>query len=534
MKKYKFSLVIIYNAAFIFLFLFFSHLYYQSQIFEKPILKTATTGTNLKGPDLLRLGYFDTDFKVTSFLKSGKKAEGIIRIGFFGDSHTFGSEVASDKNFPALLQKMLGENIEVLNFGNGWYSFAQSYILWQRFLSELELDIIVYGPRGYYPERNQTFNHTQDNYPSYLHSRFIIDENLSLRELYPEGESAKERIIKYYSFIPSPHYWKYDRRAPGFLKAFEYYWGERLTNPFYYSSLSETEENNQLIRLFLKDIATHSPRLIVLSDNYFSNKEDLKAVLKDFPQASFLQISDHLSAGVPFQAQLGHSSVYGNQMIANQVYQHLQDELGLPRLEFSTELVVHFKNNDQLKLNQVEDFERVRLYLNKEEIGFIGGAYQQGTLSEQKQYSNETDFSHNDSLLVLECTGDHIANSLILGLRSAETKTHQQIIKIDQTMRFIKLALSNCHFDEGLNSLMVEADQMDKLPFKRERDGVYFNQEKVFEAVKTTYKLGIQYYQLRPSLKAYKFAVFPDADETLFKFMPNEINSLTLKLEASE
>ncbi len=533
--KFKWPFIVILNAIFVFLFLYLAHFYYQSQILKRPELITLTAETQLTEDDVLRLGFFDKDRKRTSFIPvTNKKKAGVIRIGFFGDSHTFGNEVASDKNFPSLFQNMVGENIEVINFGNGWYSFAQSFILWQIFASEFELDIVIYGPRGFHPERNLTFNHTQDNYPSYLHSRFVIDSKQELSELRPEGITNAERISRYYSFFPPMLYWKFDRRAPSFLRAYEYFFNKTLKNPFYYTNSSSEEENRALIELFLKTMATRSPRLLVLSDDHFSNQTELSQILEKFDNSSLILIVDHLKAGVPFRARMGHSSVFGNQLIANQLYQYIQEELSLPKREFTDRPRTEFFIPDDLNLRNADDFTKLFLYLNHKKIGYLGGAYRQSTLDEQKQYDLPVDFSKNQALIALECPEKHLANSLILGLKSADFSLDLNIQNIGNSKIFLKLPLSNCYFDEGLNSLMVKQSEFALQPFRLLRDGVYLDGHKLFALPITTYKNGVPYYQLAPIVQAYKFAVYTDADERLFQSGRNDINHLTLKLEFAE
>src|SRR5262245_37344948 len=49
------------------------------------------------------------------------------RIGAFGDSFTFGTEVPDALSYPSRLQRLLRDSrdtTEVVNFGTGWYGFS--------------------------------------------------------------------------------------------------------------------------------------------------------------------------------------------------------------------------------------------------------------------------------------------------------------------------------------------------------------------------------------------------------------------------
>ncbi len=60
------------------------------------------------------LGYFDREWE-------REKPRGTVRIGFFGDSFTMGHGVGTEKAFPRLLEKALGDrwglDVETMNFG---------------------------------------------------------------------------------------------------------------------------------------------------------------------------------------------------------------------------------------------------------------------------------------------------------------------------------------------------------------------------------------------------------------------------------
>ena len=103
-----------------------------------------------------------------------------IRIGTFGDSHTYGSEVEKTETYPYQLQKLLDtkfphKKIEVLNFGMEGHSFQEQFLLWEKYAKNYKLDYILLGPRGFYPNREVTFRINWNfRYFKYPKDRFIL------------------------------------------------------------------------------------------------------------------------------------------------------------------------------------------------------------------------------------------------------------------------------------------------------------------------------------------------------------------------
>jgi len=73
------------------------------------------------------------------------KTEGTFRIGFFGDSYTEARQVPLEQTFFRLIENQLaGERIECFSFGISGFSTLQSYLTCQKWLRELDLDLVVY------------------------------------------------------------------------------------------------------------------------------------------------------------------------------------------------------------------------------------------------------------------------------------------------------------------------------------------------------------------------------------------------------
>lgn len=73
-----------------------------------------------------------------------KKPEGVLRIGAFGDSYTFGDEVRDDETWCHQLERSR-DGLEVINFGVNAYGTDQAYLRYLRPTAAFEFDIVVCG-----------------------------------------------------------------------------------------------------------------------------------------------------------------------------------------------------------------------------------------------------------------------------------------------------------------------------------------------------------------------------------------------------
>jgi hypothetical protein len=75
-------------------------------------------------------------------------ANGIIRIGLFGDSFVHGEEVPFEETFGYFLERQLraaGFNVEVLNFGVAGYGFDQAFLRWRSAGKAFAPHIVIQG-----------------------------------------------------------------------------------------------------------------------------------------------------------------------------------------------------------------------------------------------------------------------------------------------------------------------------------------------------------------------------------------------------
>lgn len=103
------------------------------------------------------LGSFIVDRERRDLRTLPPSRPGIVRIGAFGDSFTYGEEVAPGSSYPAELAELFRkdglENVEVVNFGNSWYGFGQTTRLWQLYASKIDLSFVLLGPATLFEDR---------------------------------------------------------------------------------------------------------------------------------------------------------------------------------------------------------------------------------------------------------------------------------------------------------------------------------------------------------------------------------------------
>ena len=67
------------------------------------------------------------------------------RIALVGDSFTFGLEVPFAQSWGHLLEKRLGAEVQILNFGVDGYGFDQAYLRFERDVRPTDPDLVVFG-----------------------------------------------------------------------------------------------------------------------------------------------------------------------------------------------------------------------------------------------------------------------------------------------------------------------------------------------------------------------------------------------------
>jgi len=98
-----------------------------------------------------------------SFARSTKK----IRIALVGDSFSFGYDVAYEDSWGYLLEKALGHEFEVLNFGVGMYGIDQAYLRYEKDVRQWKPNVVIFGLISDDVERTMRLYHIIGPYPAF-------------------------------------------------------------------------------------------------------------------------------------------------------------------------------------------------------------------------------------------------------------------------------------------------------------------------------------------------------------------------------
>lgn len=318
-------------------FVFVDYLFYRSYLNRSGIptprkeeqLPPYPKVKNMNPSTLLRLGHVMLD-KTSSFVNfETPKADGVIRIGCFGDSFTYGDEVNGYNDYPQLLQNIFKSqgynNVEVINFGSSWHGFHQAFIMWKYVGEKYNLDYVLLGPGCFQYERDSNFNHTGRENIYYFHSRYILeDQHVKLIDVI--GRTHTERMRSYYRFIPRDRYFKYDVQAPLFLKCLLPK-GRQLKNPFYYHRGSVEEEILETYRRLLTEMADSGVQIIL--GNY---TEKIVELGEELNRKNLFSTLLPRPLTFPYMATKTHNSHFGNSFVAQLMFNFLTRKPNL-RLE---------------------------------------------------------------------------------------------------------------------------------------------------------------------------------------------------------
>lgn len=262
--------------------------------------------------------------------------ENKIRIGFFGDSHTEGVENIIGNDFPSLLQEIIGEKYQIINFGKGGYNSNQVYIAAKYFSKVFNLDILFLGPRGFYRERTSTFNNywVSGNIP---YSRFILNNN-EIVEIVVKGKNLEEKVENYYSFLPSINLLKNDHAPPSLFKLVEMVFQKEFINPFLRKELGLGEIQ---IRL-LEELSLIFKKKII---HYTDEEDDCLKFRKVTNKNYSLYCVNNFLGSFPYRAEISHPSAFGHyehaKKIKNIILKKQQSEL--PRFRIASSNIVKKK-----------------------------------------------------------------------------------------------------------------------------------------------------------------------------------------------
>lgn len=263
-----------------------------------------------------------------------EKRAGVVRLCAIGDSHTAGDEVASDLDYPSYLQRELVEldadNVEVLNFGNGWYGFSQTTVMWEEVAIRYGCDAVLLLVFDFWWRRDTTFHHSGESVPYYLHSRHVLAGN-GVRLVEVSGTTARQRFDGYHGFFPGLRYLRYDRHPPAIIRSMLPD-GRELPNPFYYASDPATEWYEVSRRLLHRIAGAGMPVFVMVKHD-----GPLRETLTTNPDVN-VALSRFIKDGAefPYVAPISHGSSWEQQRVARHFLRLLLDDppRPLPQLHF--------------------------------------------------------------------------------------------------------------------------------------------------------------------------------------------------------
>lgn len=248
----------------------------------------------------IRLNYYPQDLtlKIGNILPSPKwrkqhflnfpqtKQPDTIRIGVFGDSYTFGEEIYKTETYPRQLQELFNDKfqnkkVEVLNFAVSGDGFQTQFFLWESFAKSYELDYILFGPQGFFAERDVTFRKNWGRFFSLYHprTRLILSQSNQLKQVHIKGNTLKKRYKNYYRLIPSWTALRYDRRPFQVWEQFFHFLRYYNLNPFYYQKMDMDKEASTINKILLEKIRQqHNKKILFFTDTdlTFDNYRSVK------------------------------------------------------------------------------------------------------------------------------------------------------------------------------------------------------------------------------------------------------------------
>ena len=246
-----------------------------------------------------------------------------IRIGTFGDSHTFGDEVEKTETYPYQLQELLSKkfpdkSIEILNFGMGGVGFQEQFFLWEKYAKNHKLDYILLGPRGFDPNRDTSFakNWSLD-IPRFPIMRFILSGNNKLKLIHIKGNTLEERYKNYYRLIPSWIALRYDKKPFQIWERLFPIFKNHIVNPFYYIKIPMHKESSKINKLLLKKMNNSHQKKILFFTDYHEIFDMYQQEGSPY-NLNFIPFVNN-----QFYRVFSHKSSLGNEIIANTYFHSL-------------------------------------------------------------------------------------------------------------------------------------------------------------------------------------------------------------------
>lgn len=208
------------------------------------------------------------------------------RIALVGDSYTFGLEVKYEDSWGYQLERALGPEFQVLNFGVSGYGLDQAYLRYHRDVRPWRPDVVIFGVFPHDLERTMTI-YTFISFPEwgypFAKPRFITNGDqlttLNIPLLPPEAIFSKNSItdlpfLEYdKGYKPSDWQWRFYHRSYILRYLMSRYPHWRPPVPTV-SDVASESVNSALLRSFLQLAAAEGSTPIVV---YLPARIDLHA-----------------------------------------------------------------------------------------------------------------------------------------------------------------------------------------------------------------------------------------------------------------
>jgi hypothetical protein len=352
-----------------------------------------------------------------------------VRIGFFGDSNTAGSEVKPGHDFPSVLQEIIGPKYQVINFGKAGFNSNQLYLTVKHFSRIFDLDVIVLGPRGFYTERATTFNNYW-NQGALPYARFIL-KNKKLQIVEVPGKNTEEKIKRYYGVLPSAKLIQHDHVSPSILKLIDRLFNQEVLNPFFRKNRDLQVRSIQ--RAQLQDLSESLNTPIIHYTDFEPDCEEFKSIKA---QNYSLECVEPFTHVFPYRAEVSHPSSFGH-------FLHAQNLIKIILKEYERDIIEYSFIDDDNDVCPTRKSVNEGREIDIKNLSIVADGVVIANLSDNWGYQDTTgrliNFSRSNDLteeyptilLGLYIEGDLRANALFLKIPERLLKDHTEDMEIE-------------------------------------------------------------------------------------------------------
>jgi hypothetical protein len=328
--------------------------------------------------------------------------------------------------------------------------------LWELEGVDYDLDFILFGPSGFYPERDLVFG-WEDSFPGDIHGRYILEKD-NINYIKPIGGlDVNERFKAYYSFIPKLRYLLYDKNPPAIIKSLLEE-NKTIKNPFYYYQRGLEGEYSRIYGYLFEKMSKETKQII----NIVEMSYEIDFLGPDFNKINNFYFSEgfRLDNDI-FTAQNRHAGPLYNNMLAYEYFNVLTG-----KNEQSFKIIETFNdssgNHSAEALNQeyfdLNDVDNLTIDFNENIIGvLIDNIYNADVFIEDYSVLEPIDFYKENqikSFIFLKVNDKKIEESLFLPLDFKISPDMEFVVKnvdgnVEENFGKIKMIGTNIGFIES-------------------------------------------------------------------------------------